>query len=91
MYVKCVGFVCPSFDPIFFGLCVLCTVLSGILAFGAKESAMVNKIFTTLNILVLLFVILSGFIKGDIDNWNISEASILNESLYGYGTIKLTN
>ncbi|KAG7274348.1 hypothetical protein CRUP_028669 [Coryphaenoides rupestris] len=61
----------------------LIMLLAGILAFGAKESAVVNKIFTALNILVLLFVIVSGFIKGDIDNWNTSQASILNESLYG--------
>jgi len=77
--------VCLSFIQSHFHLFV-CTLLSGILAFGAKESAVVNKIFTALNILVLLFVIVSGFIKGDIDNWNISQASILNESLYGYRT-----
>ena len=61
------------------------TFFSGILAFGAKESAIVNKIFTALNILVLLFVIISGFIKGDIDNWYTSEESILNETLHGFG------
>ncbi|KAM7374277.1 hypothetical protein PAMP_006945 [Pampus punctatissimus] len=49
-----------------------------ILAFGVKESAIVNKVFTIVNVLVLLFVILSGFIKGDINNWYIGEDSLLN-------------
>lgn len=53
----------------------------GVLAFGAKESATINKVFTAVNILVLVFVILSGFIKGDINNWYIREDD-LNEYKY---------
>ncbi|XP_038564961.1 cationic amino acid transporter 2 family protein [Micropterus salmoides] len=54
----------------------LIMLLAGILAFGVKESAIVNKVFTAVNIVVLLFVVLSGVIKGDINNWYIGEDSL---------------
>uniref|UniRef100_A0A8C6WWQ5 Cationic amino acid transporter C-terminal domain-containing protein n=1 Tax=Neogobius melanostomus TaxID=47308 RepID=A0A8C6WWQ5_9GOBI len=55
-------------------------ILTGLLAFGVKESAMVNKIFTCINVVVLLFVVISGFIKGDLKNWRIDPAEVLNST-----------
>lgn len=39
---------------------------------------MVNKVFTCVNVLVLLFVVISGLVKGDIKNWNLNPDEILN-------------
>lgn len=37
-----------------------------------NESALVNKIFTGINLVVLSFVIISGFVKGDMTNWSLT-------------------
>ncbi|MBN3274901.1 CTR1 protein, partial [Polyodon spathula] len=57
---------------------VIILVLTGLLAFGVKESAMVNKVFTCINVLVLLFVVVSGLVKGTIKNWQLNEEEMIN-------------
>ncbi|XP_054443245.1 cationic amino acid transporter 3-like [Pteronotus mesoamericanus] len=51
----------------------LVLLLTGLLVLGARESALVTKVFTGLNLLVLSFVILCGFIKGDVHHWQLTE------------------
>lgn len=50
-------------DFLAFGLIL---ILTGLLAFGVKESSFLNNIFTTVNILTILIVIIAGSIYGEL-------------------------
>uniref|UniRef100_A0A6P7GIU6 Cationic amino acid transporter 2-like n=1 Tax=Diabrotica virgifera virgifera TaxID=50390 RepID=A0A6P7GIU6_DIAVI len=56
-----VSFMSEYFDFMAFGISI---VLAIALAFGLKESSLVNNIFTSLNIGIVLFVIIAGSLKG---------------------------
>ncbi|MXQ98399.1 hypothetical protein E5288_WYG015399 [Bos mutus] len=58
--------------PDFFAL-VLVLLLTGLLVLGLHESVMLNKVFAGLNLSILVFIIVSGFIKGDLHNWKLTE------------------
>ncbi|XP_040035465.2 cationic amino acid transporter 2 isoform X1 [Gasterosteus aculeatus] len=59
----------------------LIMLLAGVLAHGVKESAVINTVFTAINVLVLIFIIIAGFIKGDLNNWRSSREVILDAIL----------
>ncbi|XP_061595474.1 cationic amino acid transporter 3a [Cololabis saira] len=71
MTMKVPGDVLAEYPDLFALILVL--LLTGLLAFGVSESALVNKIFTGINLVVLGFVIISGFVKGDTANWNLTK------------------
>lgn len=84
MFVHLLSFTCS-----FMSVTVI-LFFTGLLSFGVKESAWVNKIFTAVNVLVLIFVIISGFVKGDALNWNISEESLINVTIVRRWRISLS-
>uniref|UniRef100_A0A3B3ZXU2 Cationic amino acid transporter C-terminal domain-containing protein n=1 Tax=Periophthalmus magnuspinnatus TaxID=409849 RepID=A0A3B3ZXU2_9GOBI len=65
--------------PDLFAVIIIIT-LTGLLAFGVKESANVNKVFTCVNVLVLLFMVISGLVKGTLKNWQIDPDEILSDN-----------
>ncbi|XP_054245339.1 cationic amino acid transporter 2-like [Indicator indicator] len=69
----------------------LVVLLAGLLSFGVKESTTVNKAFTALNMLVLLFVTVSGFIKGDMSNWKLREDDLPRAATHEAGNQSMAN
>jgi solute carrier family 7 (cationic amino acid transporter), member 3 len=68
-----VGFLAKY--PDFFSF-VIVMVLCGILAFGVKESSLLNNIFTVVNLLTVSIVLVAGIIKANPANWAIAKEDI---------------
>ncbi|EDV52805.1 cationic amino acid transporter 3 [Drosophila erecta] len=60
-------------DFLSFGMVLL---LAGILAFGAKESSVLNNIFTTVNLATIAIVLVAGGMNANVDNWRIPEDQV---------------
>ncbi|KAF4011343.1 hypothetical protein G4228_002298, partial [Cervus hanglu yarkandensis] len=74
--------------PDFVALAVL-LLLTGLLVLGAPESTLIYKVFTGINVLVLSFIIISGFIKGDLHNWKLMEQDYALNTSESSGTSRL--
>ena len=61
--------------PDFFAL-LITLALTAVLSVGVKESTRFNNFFTALNIGIVAFVTIFGFIHADLENWKISEDTI---------------
>ncbi|CAK6437428.1 unnamed protein product [Pipistrellus nathusii] len=81
-----VPLLASSLDFFALGLVLL---LTGVLVLGARESALVTKIFTGVNLLVLGFIILSGFITGRLHHWQLTEQDYELIQSESNGTVSL--
>ena len=51
---------------------------------GVKESSLLNKIFTILNIVVICFIFVSGVFKADINNWKL-DPKVKRRAIFFFG------
>ncbi|KAL5013712.1 hypothetical protein ScPMuIL_007982 [Solemya velum] len=70
--------------PDFFAFAIT-LVLTGLLSFGVKESTKFNNVFTCINLLVVVYVIICGLFKVDIKNWTIPKSELSNSTTQGEG------
>ncbi|XP_064460418.1 high affinity cationic amino acid transporter 1-like isoform X2 [Ornithodoros turicata] len=70
-----------SYPDLFaFGITLLLTVM---LAIGVKESTRFNNIFTGLNLLIVVYVVVCGSFKADVGNWQLKPDTV--PAHYGKG------
>ncbi|XP_066952359.1 high affinity cationic amino acid transporter 1-like [Macrobrachium rosenbergii] len=65
-----VGFLSDYPDFLSFGLIIF---ISGLLAIGIKESSTVNNVFSSLNLVIVIYVIIAAAINADVSNWQLTK------------------
>uniref|UniRef100_A0A915L3X6 Uncharacterized protein n=1 Tax=Romanomermis culicivorax TaxID=13658 RepID=A0A915L3X6_ROMCU len=69
----------PTLAEYFDLLAVTITLfLTAILACGVKESVTLNKVFTGLNLCILLYIIIAGAFKYRVENWSLPASAVPN-------------
>ncbi|KAL1491877.1 hypothetical protein ABEB36_012406 [Hypothenemus hampei] len=79
-----IAYLASYFDFFSFGISILLAIA---LAFGLKESSLVNNVVTCLNVCVVLFVIIAGSLHANLDNWRITpnNTNVTNSTIIGDG------
>ncbi|KAL3269775.1 hypothetical protein HHI36_008835 [Cryptolaemus montrouzieri] len=70
-----IPFLSSYFDIFAFSVSLLLAIA---LAFGMKESSLVNNIFTSVNVGLVLFVIIAGSLNAHLSNWFIDPKDVKN-------------
>ncbi|XP_040477851.1 cationic amino acid transporter 3-like [Ursus maritimus] len=74
-------------DNLGYFVVVLLLLLTEIQNLRYQEYYIVFKLFTLIKLLVLGFVIISGFIKGDLHNWKLTEEDYIQDGLNGTSSL----
>ncbi|KAM3962651.1 LOW QUALITY PROTEIN: cationic amino acid transporter 2 [Aphomia sociella] len=61
----------------------LVLILGALLAFGMRESAIVNNALTAANVVIIIFIIIAGSVHANSGNWYLSETEVPTN--YGSG------
>ncbi len=61
--------------PDFFAFAIT-LLITAVLAIGVKESSRMNNLFTGVNLFVVSFIIVAGFIKADLKNWELKPSDL---------------
>ena len=77
-----VNFLSDYPDFFAFGVVMLLIIL---LSIGVKESSMLNNIFTVINLITIVIIVVAGAIKADPANWRIAKEDI-PETVEGAGS-----
>ncbi|XP_008184790.2 high affinity cationic amino acid transporter 1 [Acyrthosiphon pisum] len=73
----------PWFEPIIWSKNVIIFIV--LVAWGVRESSFTNNIFTTLNLITVGIVIVTGFYKANYSNWSIPKSEIPLDAKGGEG------
>ncbi|XP_060255105.1 cationic amino acid transporter 3-like isoform X2 [Ovis aries] len=68
---------------------ILLYLVAGLLVLGARVTTLIIKVSTGLNLFVPIFMILSGFIKGDLHNWQLTEQDYKSNTSGSNSTFRL--
>ncbi|VVC32907.1 Hypothetical protein CINCED_3A006066 [Cinara cedri] len=77
-----VSFLAEYPDVASFAVIVIIALL---VAWGVRESSFTNNIFTSLNLITISAVIVTGFFKGNFHNWSIPKSEIPSDANGGEG------
>lgn len=68
-----------TYPDVFAALIII--ILAVLMCYGVQEVALVNKLFTFVNIGVIIFVSIAGMIKADINNWRLDQNQVIEMAL----------